>query len=68
MIYSLSIGIGAVVGMFVFWMVVQYFWKQTFAEHVDDVDAMAGRTKCSNCSCVTICENKKEFELEKQES
>jgi hypothetical protein len=47
-----------IVGLMVGWMLVQSLWKKIFSEHVTDDDAMAGRTKCSNCGCTTICKNK----------
>lgn len=42
------------------WAGVQALWKQTFQEYVEGEDAMAGRTKCSNCSCTTACLNKQQ--------
>ena len=53
------IGIGGIVSMMIIWVVVQSFWGKTFAEHLTDEDVLAGRTKCGNCGCTTICENKK---------
>lgn len=59
MINSLIIGVGGIIVMMIGWVVVQQFWGQTFAEYVSEEDVMAGRTKCSNCHCATVCENKK---------
>jgi hypothetical protein len=58
MIQSLLIGIGGVIVLMLFWVVVQTFWGKAFSEYMSDEDAMAGRTKCSNCGCTTACENK----------
>ncbi len=55
MIDSLLIAIGGIVGLMVLWMIVQKLWGQTFAEYMGDEDAMAGRTKCGNCGCTTVC-------------
>ena len=58
MLQSLIIGVGGVVVMMLGWLLVQNFWGKTFEEYLTDEDVMAGRTKCSNCGCSTICENK----------
>ncbi len=58
MINSLLIGIGGIVSLMIIWMVVQSFWGKTFSEYISDDDVMAGRTKCSNCGCTTVCKNK----------
>ena len=58
MLTSILVGIGGVVFLMVAWMVVQNYWGKTFAEYMTDEDAMAGRTKCSNCGCTSICQNK----------
>jgi hypothetical protein len=57
MIESLLIGIGGIVGLMVLWVVVQGWWRKTFREHVVDDDVLAGRTKCGNCGCTTICQD-----------
>lgn len=58
MIGSYLIGIIGIVSIMIIWVTVQSLWKKTFPEHVTDEDAMAGRTKCTNCACTTACENK----------
>jgi len=57
-ILSYVIGFVGVVGLMLVWYYVQALWKKTFPDHVVDDDAMAERTKCSNCSCTTACVNK----------
>jgi len=52
------IGICGVVFLMVGWITIQAWWGKTFPDHVIDDDPMAGRTKCSNCGCTTVCENK----------
>ncbi|MFY0627444.1 MAG: hypothetical protein JXR07_14175 [Reichenbachiella sp.] len=59
MITTYLIGIFGIVGLMIAWVGIQSVWKRIFAEHVTDEDAMAGRTKCSNCGCTTACKNKK---------
>jgi hypothetical protein len=56
---SYIIGIIGIVGLMLIWFLVQKFWKQVFSDHLIDDDAMSGRTKCSNCGCTSLCENKK---------
>lgn len=58
MFESIIIGVGGIVLMMVAWMAVQRLWGKTFAEYMTDDDAMAGRTKCSNCGCTAVCQNK----------
>ena len=58
MIGSYVIGILGIVALMVGWVVVQIVWRKIFSEHVTDEDAMAERTKCTNCGCTTACENK----------
>jgi hypothetical protein len=58
MIESFIIGIGGVVTLLVMWVVVQSWWGKVFADNITDDDVLAGRTKCSNCGCTTVCENK----------
>jgi hypothetical protein len=58
MLQSIIIGIGGIVFLMVIWIAVQLWWGKTFADYVTDDDVMAGRTKCSNCGCTTVCENK----------
>ncbi len=60
MIGDYIIGIIGIITLMVAWIVIQSYWRKTFAEHVTDEDAMAERTKCGNCSCTTICKNKPE--------
>ena len=59
MLQSLIIGVGGIIIMMVGWVLVQRLWGQTFSEHLVDEDVMAGRTKCSNCGCTTVCENRR---------
>jgi len=58
MFQSLIIAIGGIIFLMVTWLIVQSLWGKTFAEYLSDEDVMAGRTKCSNCGCATVCENK----------
>lgn len=62
MIQSSLIAIGGIVGLMLAWIAVQFLWKQVFADHIDDEDAMAQRTKCGNCNCTTACENKRQHQ------
>ncbi len=57
---SLIIAIGGIVGLMILWIVVQAFWRKVFAEHISEADVLAGRTKCGNCGCTTVCNNRKE--------
>jgi hypothetical protein len=54
---SYSIAILGILALMSIWILIQMLWKKTFAEYVSDEDAMADRTKCSNCNCTTACEN-----------
>jgi len=58
MLQSLIIGIGGIIFLMIVWFAIQTWWGKTFPDHVIDDDAMAGRTKCSNCDCTAECENK----------
>ena len=58
MIQSLIIGIGGIVGLMLLWIVIQSLWRRTFRENIADDDVLAGRTKCANCGCTTVCELK----------
>jgi len=60
MIQSLLTAITAIVGLMLLWIIVQALWGKTFAEHVSDEDVMAGRTKCGNCGCTTLCKTRNE--------
>ncbi len=60
MLNSLLIAITGIVALMVLWLIVQRFWGDTFAEHLSDEDVLAGRTKCSNCGCTTVCQMDKE--------
>ncbi|MCB0572245.1 MAG: hypothetical protein KDC66_20905 [Phaeodactylibacter sp.] len=53
---SFVIGIGGIVIMVAIWALVQSLWRDTFAENITDDDVLAGRTKCSNCGCSTVCQ------------
>ncbi len=65
MFESLLIGIGGIVALAVIWVIVQSAWKNVFADHISDEDVLAGRSKCSNCGCVTVCkENNRKLTLE----
>ena len=55
MIESLTIGIGGIVSLLLVWVLVQTGWRRIFAEHIADDDVLAGRTKCGNCGCTTVC-------------
>ena len=56
MINSLIIAIGGIVSLMLVWMVVQFFWRNTFLDQIADEDVLAGRTSCSNCGCTKVCE------------
>ncbi len=43
----------------VVWVIVQRQWASAFSEHLTDDDALAERSTCGNCGCITICEKKK---------
>jgi hypothetical protein len=58
MIKSLVIGAGGIVGLMLVWVMIQFWWRKTFAEHLSDDDVLAGRTSCSNCGCTAVCERK----------
>jgi hypothetical protein len=58
MIGTYLIGIGGIVGMMVLWVMVQSWWRNTFAENINDEDVLAERRSCSNCGCTTVCVNK----------
>ena len=55
MIDSLLIAIGGIITLMIGWAVVQSLWGKTFAEYMEEEDALAGRTKCGNCGCTTAC-------------
>ncbi len=60
MLTSLLIGITGMIFLATAWLLIQSWWGKTFAEHLSDEDVLAGRTKCANCGCTTICKNTKE--------
>ena len=55
---SYLIGILAIVGMMVMWVLVQGWWRNTFAEDLTDEDVLAGRSDCGACGCKTLCKTK----------
>ena len=58
MIESYIIAIIGIVTLMVAWIGVQTLWRKIFSDHVSDEDAMAERTKCTNCGCTKVCQNK----------
>jgi len=58
MLQTMGIAVGGIVGLMLVWILVQTLWRNTFAEHIQDSDVLAGRTKCSNCGCTSVCENR----------
>lgn len=49
------IGIAAISGMMVVWILIQRLWKQVFADEMQDPDVLAGRSDCGSCGCSTPC-------------
>jgi len=58
MIESFLIGIGGMIALMIIWIGVQSLWRKIFSDYISDDDVLAGRTKCSNCGCITICKEK----------
>jgi hypothetical protein len=58
MFESLIIGIGGIVLMMILWVVIQGWWRRTFADYVSDEDVLAGRSRCGDCGCSAICEDR----------
>lgn len=58
MLNSILIGLGGIVFLTVMWGLVQFWWKDTFAEYLSDEDVLADRRSCGNCGCTTACERK----------
>lgn len=48
-------GAAAVVGLVLGWAAVQHAWRRTFAERLDDADALAGRPGCHGCARTERC-------------
>jgi hypothetical protein len=59
MIQSLLVAIGGIVGLMLVWVLIQLLWKKTFKAYLSDEDVLADRSSCANCTCTTICENKR---------
>ena len=55
MFETIIIAIGGVVGMMILWTGIQALWRKVFSDHIVEEDVLAGRTKCGNCGCVTVC-------------
>jgi len=68
MIETFIIAVAGIVGLMILWIVIQTLWRSVFADHIAEDDVLAGRTKCANCGCVSVCrENGKRLaELELQ--
>lgn len=47
-----------IVSLMTSWILIQLLWRKEFSEHVQDEDALAERTKCTNCGCTTVCKKK----------
>lgn len=58
MLQSYFIGIIAIIGLMVLWVLVQANWKQVFRDEYADEDVLAGRSSCRNCGCTEACERK----------
>ncbi|MBK8515607.1 MAG: hypothetical protein IPL55_04755 [Saprospiraceae bacterium] len=60
MIRSLFIAFVIIVGLMIFWVMIQSWWRNTFHEYTSDDDVLAGRSSCTNCGCTTACKKNKE--------
>ena len=49
------IGILAIVGLMLTWVMVQQLWKRAFPDKHIDGDVLAGRSDCGNCGCTVSC-------------
>ncbi len=58
MLNTYIIAIVGIISMMVGWVFIQALWRTVFSDHVSDEDALAERTKCSNCGCKTVCKKK----------
>ncbi len=63
MIETYLIGIVGIVALMLAWAGIQQVWRKAFAEHVTDEDALAERTRCTNCGCTTVCEKSRQTSL-----
>jgi len=53
--YHYVLGVGAMVGLMVVWVLVQMLWMRVFPEYKTDVDALAIREGCHACEHGSSC-------------
>ncbi|MEO9806002.1 MAG: hypothetical protein ABJF04_22275 [Reichenbachiella sp.] len=61
MLKEYLISIIGIVSLMIIWMGVQSMWRKMFSAHLSDEDALAERTRCTNCGCTTVCKNKRDL-------
>ena len=59
MFKSLIIAAVAIAGMMVVWSMVQTMWRKIFTGNTFGEDVLVDRRSCSDCSCISVCKNKK---------
>ena len=59
MFKSLLIAAIAIVGMMLVWTIVQTMWRKIFTGNAVGEDVLVDRRSCSDCSCISICKNKR---------
>ena len=60
MIGKLIMGIVGMTLLMILWVIVQDVWRNAFADQIDEDDVLAIRSRCGNCGCSGICQNKNE--------
>jgi hypothetical protein len=51
MLYTMSIAMGAVIVLMLFWILIQTIWRNVFRDYIQDEDVLADRRSCANCGC-----------------
>lgn len=60
MIGSLALGIAGITSLMVVWVLVQNYWREAFADQINEEDVLALRSRCGNCGCSGVCQNNNE--------
>ena len=51
MLHTMTVTIGAVVALMLFWVLIQKIWAGVFRDYIQDEDVLADRRSCANCGC-----------------
>lgn len=68
MLKTYLLTIFAIPVLMIFWMAVQFAWRKSFSDTINNEDVLAFRKGCGVCSCTGICEKETIRKDEKHQS